>query len=291
MNRTSPQTNAPLVSVGIPTYNRPEGLRRTLDCILAQTYGALEIIISDNASPGDAVAQVCQEYADRDSRVRYVRQTDGLGIAGNFQFVLGAATGIYFMWAADDDEWEPRFIETCVGQLEQGAIVAMTASSLHLRYTGERLHPVVPYLSLGMSRYETARAFLMRPYPSMMYGVHRRKEILACLDDLRWFDFYDCYFVFKLLLRGPAVVLPEALFVAGVDAPWYVIKPMDKTLRFAPFFTAVMAALDAADLSVAERWWLKAVALLTTARLMMSYARSRLAAVAANRRDGVHPVR
>ena len=36
--------NQPLVSVGIPTYNRPEGLRQTLDCITFQTYKNLEII-------------------------------------------------------------------------------------------------------------------------------------------------------------------------------------------------------------------------------------------------------
>ena len=43
-------TNLPLVTVGIPTYNRPKGLERTLQCILNQTYANLEIIISDNCS-------------------------------------------------------------------------------------------------------------------------------------------------------------------------------------------------------------------------------------------------
>ncbi|MBU4370171.1 glycosyltransferase [Patescibacteria group bacterium] len=43
--------NQQLVSVGIPTYNRPESLRRTLECITSQTYKNLEIIISDNCSP------------------------------------------------------------------------------------------------------------------------------------------------------------------------------------------------------------------------------------------------
>lgn len=287
MTHSSPETDVAVVSIGIPTYNRPVGLRRTLDCMLAQTYGALEILVSDNASPDEEVAKVCREYAERDLRIRVFRQSNGLGIVGNFQFVLAAATGTYFMWAADDDEWEPNFVEACVGQLEQGAITAMTASILHLRQTGEKLHQLAPRLNLEMSRYAASVAFLMRPYPSMMYGVHRRAEILDCLDDPRWFDYYDCYFVLKLLLRGPAVVLPQALFVAGVDAPQYVIKPMGKILRFAPFFNALMAALDAAALSTTERWRLKALALLTTARMMLSYQRSRLAATAASRSDDV----
>jgi glycosyltransferase involved in cell wall biosynthesis len=40
----------PLVSIGLPTYNRPAGLKRALDCIIAQKYLAVEIIVSDNCS-------------------------------------------------------------------------------------------------------------------------------------------------------------------------------------------------------------------------------------------------
>ena len=52
------QESTPLVTVGIPTYNRPEGLERTLACITQQTYPNLEIIISDNCSPGPEVGEV-----------------------------------------------------------------------------------------------------------------------------------------------------------------------------------------------------------------------------------------
>ena len=41
-----------LVSIGIPIYNQPESLEKTLNSITKQTYQNLEIIISDNHSPG-----------------------------------------------------------------------------------------------------------------------------------------------------------------------------------------------------------------------------------------------
>ena len=44
------QDATPMVTVGIPTFNRPEGLERTLACITKQTYTNLEIIVSDNCS-------------------------------------------------------------------------------------------------------------------------------------------------------------------------------------------------------------------------------------------------
>lgn len=128
--------NNPLVSVGIPTYNRPEGLRRTLECITGQTYKNLEIIVSDNCSPNPDVERVGKEFAQKDPRVQYFRQKENFAGSSdiayfitavfNFQFVLEKATGEYFMWAADDDNWDPRFISTLLKLLESNktAVIA-----------------------------------------------------------------------------------------------------------------------------------------------------------------------
>jgi glycosyltransferase involved in cell wall biosynthesis len=92
-----------LVSVGIPTYNRPEGLRRTLEYITAQTYPHLEIIVSDNCSPTPESERVAREFIARDPRISFYRQPQPIGISENFQFVLRQSAGKFFMWAADDD--------------------------------------------------------------------------------------------------------------------------------------------------------------------------------------------
>jgi len=100
----------PLVSVGIPAYNRPGGLRRTLESITGQTYRNLEIIVSDNCSPDPNVEHIAREFQKLDNRVQYFRQTENTGAANNFRFVLGKARGEYFMWAADDDFISEDFI-------------------------------------------------------------------------------------------------------------------------------------------------------------------------------------
>jgi glycosyltransferase involved in cell wall biosynthesis len=111
---TETEKKTPLVSVGIPTYNRPEGLRQTLQCITGQTYKNLEIIVSDNCSPGYESDSVIREFINRDSRIRYFRQEKNIGPIKNFQFVLKEAAGEYFIWAADDDLWDYSFIESLV---------------------------------------------------------------------------------------------------------------------------------------------------------------------------------
>jgi len=109
--------STPLVSVGIPTYNRPEGLLETLQNIAKQSYKNLEIIVSDNCSPeanGIKVKQILENFYRNDNRVKYYIQEQNMGAHKNFAFVLSQATGEYFMWAADDDIIEPEFINECV---------------------------------------------------------------------------------------------------------------------------------------------------------------------------------
>lgn len=86
----------------MPVYNGKAFIREAIDSLLAQTFTDFELIISDNAST-DGTDASCRKYAERDSRIRYVRQPENRGAVTNFQFVLDEAVGKYFMWAAADD--------------------------------------------------------------------------------------------------------------------------------------------------------------------------------------------
>ena len=102
----------PLVTIGIPTYNRANGyLKEALGCALAQTYPNIEIVVSDNAST-DNTEEVVRSYAD--PRIRYFRQATGLIPNDNFNFCLEQARGAYFLMLPDDDRIDPDFVETCM---------------------------------------------------------------------------------------------------------------------------------------------------------------------------------
>jgi len=122
----------PLVTVGIPTYNRVIGLERTLQCIIDQTYANLEIIISDNCSTDPSVVVLLEKYAALDKRVTFYVQEKNLTIIPNFQFLLDKAAGEYFMWAADDDYWEANFIEVCVNGMKANAGVVLCMPDLKI---------------------------------------------------------------------------------------------------------------------------------------------------------------
>lgn len=104
---------SPLVSIGLVTRNRADIVGVAIDQLTGQTYKNIELIISDNYSD-DATQTVCESYAKKDKRIRYIRQEKNIGMYNNFNFVLEQAKGALFLWATDDDEWEKNFIERMV---------------------------------------------------------------------------------------------------------------------------------------------------------------------------------
>lgn len=110
-------SKVPRVSIGMPVYNGEKSIGEALDSLLSQTFKDFELIISDNSSIDDTET-ICREYAEKDPRIRYVRQRENRGAAANFQFVLDEAVGDYFMWAAADDSWGKDFIQENYDLLE-----------------------------------------------------------------------------------------------------------------------------------------------------------------------------
>ena len=99
----------PLVSVVVPTYNRAYCLERTLASALVQTHCNLEIVVVDDGST-DTTEDLVTTISRRDSRVRYVKQTNqGVSAARNTGFAR--CTGEFVALLDSDDVWRPWKIE------------------------------------------------------------------------------------------------------------------------------------------------------------------------------------
>lgn len=62
-----------LISVIVLVYNLENYIVRTLDSILSQTYKNIEVIVVDDGSP-DRCPQMCDDYAEKDSRIKVVHK-------------------------------------------------------------------------------------------------------------------------------------------------------------------------------------------------------------------------
>jgi hypothetical protein len=100
-----------LVSIGIPTCNRPETLSLALSDCINQSYKSLEIIVSDGCICCAEIEKIVNEFIKSDNRIKFFKQDKRITVLENFKFVLNQAKGEYFYWLADDDRLEKYFIE------------------------------------------------------------------------------------------------------------------------------------------------------------------------------------
>jgi len=115
----------PRVSIGLPVYNGEDYLAEAVDSILAQTFEAFELILSDNAST-DATEEICRGYETQDPRVRYFRSPTNRGAAWNYNNTVHMANSSeYFKWAAHDDTCAPEYLRKCVEVLDRDPEVVL----------------------------------------------------------------------------------------------------------------------------------------------------------------------
>ncbi len=102
----------PLVTIGIPTYNRADStLPSTINCSINQDYPNIEIIVSDNCSLDNTEAIV---RSFKDTRIKYIRQQKNIGPNNNYNACLNAAKGDFFLLLQDDDLIDDDFVSICL---------------------------------------------------------------------------------------------------------------------------------------------------------------------------------
>lgn len=106
----------PLVSVVLPTYNRPQYLHEALSSAVNQTYTNIEIIVSDNSSCNNPLS-VIKEFSDR--RILFYRQIENIGAFANVMSAFSKAKGKYVACLLDDDLWEKNYLSEMVAVLEE----------------------------------------------------------------------------------------------------------------------------------------------------------------------------
>jgi len=214
------EQDAPLVSIGMPTHNGARFISRSLDSLLDQDYPNWELVICDNCST-DETEKIGRDYAHRFGRIRYLRNETNLGVAANFNRVLGEATGTYFMWAADHDLWDPALVSRCVAALEANpAAVLAYPQSLLIDEDGEVIEEMDDQIDLdspsALTRYK--RLIWRLTVSNMIYGVARR-ESLAVTGGFAEVHGADHAVLASLALRGQILRIGGHLYLRRQNRP------------------------------------------------------------------------
>lgn len=170
--------DAPLVTIGIPTYGRRDQVLRAVASARAQTHSRLEILVADDASPDDTRAAVA-EIMRIDDRVRLHEHPQNVGHVANYRWVATAACGEYFMWLADDDWIEPDHVARGLRALGASP-TSVLASSGTVHEGGGRTF-VEPGLDLrtGGPAARVSRFFAGVAHNSALFGLMRTADARA----------------------------------------------------------------------------------------------------------------
>ena len=120
-------TELPLVSVVIPTHNRPLLLKKTLTSILIQTYQNLEIIVISNGFSNENRIAI---ESFHDNKIKYFEQENSGGPASPRNHGIRKANGKFIAFCDDDDLWEPSKIEIQVNILQKNPSYGLCFSKM-----------------------------------------------------------------------------------------------------------------------------------------------------------------
>lgn len=199
----------PLVTIAIPTYNRAASyLRSALESALGQTYPALEILVSDNAST-DGTPELVASFGD--PRLRYFRHRESLAPNDNFNFCFQQARGAYVLLLHDDDLIDADLVGSCMEAAANAPDAAVIRTGTRLIDFEGRVIREIPNAAAGLSTDAFFRAWFAGRTAvyvcSTVFHAQKLKEIGGFRS--KYYCYQDTMAIFRLAARYGRIDLAD----------------------------------------------------------------------------------
>ena len=180
----------PIISVIIPVYNPGRHLIKCLDSIINQTYPYLQIILIDDGST-DGSGEICDQYAEKDSRVICVHQPNsGVSKARNKGIEL--ANGDYYHFPDSDDYIEPDTYEYLLNLMYEHKCEAVSFEFFGT-YSDHETQNILPDDFYGLFDITNAHRLIMTGTP-FAWNKLFKKELIIANSNLPGIKFHEDIF-------------------------------------------------------------------------------------------------
>ncbi len=190
------------VSFVIPAYNVSYYLKQCVDSILSQTYSNTEIIIVNDGST-DRTAEIANELAKCDSRIKVIHQTNG-GLSNARNTGLGLVSGEWVVFLDGDDFWRD-------------------SSALALLVSEIRRTPKCDFIGFNCSYFypTTGKYELWVNYEKSLSACHSGKDCIATLVKSGTFPMSACLKIIRTsFLRDNNISFIQGIY--SEDIPWFI---------------------------------------------------------------------
>lgn len=211
-------------SIIIPVYNVEDYLRECLDSVIGQEEQNCEILLVDDGST-DNSGNICDEYAQKDNRIKVFHQENGgLGVARNTGILH--ATGEWILFVDSDDYWLPdtlKKVKTAINEHPEEKLFAFRYMEDH---DGDIVQPPQKGFTEGRDTADNFLEFLTRYEATAGWAVwklaiHReliydKVETLLFLPNVSHGE--DLYWVIRLFAKSGQI------YYANIDVYRYHIR-------------------------------------------------------------------
>ena len=204
----------PLVSVIVPIYKVEKYLCACVDSILAQTYQNIEIILVDDGSP-DNCPKICDDYAQKDSRIRVIHKQNG-GLSDARNVGMENANGDYFCFVDSDDFVSPQMVEFLIKPLIDNPELKLSVAQ-HIQFNDGEPQQIPKYQTVNYKIISSKEYFLSVFQYSAWSKIYKKELFNDVKFPLKRY-YEDMFTTYKL------VVKPEKL--ARLDCKLYYYRQM-----------------------------------------------------------------
>ncbi len=171
----------PLVSVIVPTHNRPDMLVDTIRSILNQTYRNFEIIVVNDAG---ADVEGVVNHLNREGNITYVRHAQNRGLAAARNTGIKVSRGKYIAYLDDDDIFYPDHLETLVSFMIKSGHKAAYSDAHRAHQTMNSGRYSVTERDIPYSYDFDYDTILVTNFVPVLCFIHEK----GCIDEIGGFD-------------------------------------------------------------------------------------------------------
>lgn len=158
---------SPMVSIIVPVYNAEKGIGRCIESIRKQEYADFELILVDDGSK-DSSGAICDEYAEKDERIRVIHQ-ENAGVSAARNLAISQARGKYLQFVDSDDWLTPDAARLLVRAAEENRCDLVISD--FYRVVGERVSHKGDIEEDSVFGREEFAAHMMENPADFYYGV------------------------------------------------------------------------------------------------------------------------
>jgi len=237
----------PLVSVVVPTYDRPDRVERAVASVADQTYDRIEVVVVDDCSETPVADALSRDHADAFERFEVARHDRNRGGSAARNTGIRASEGEYVALLDDDDRWVPQKLARQVELFDRRDVGVVTTGAKVLDENGQLLrryrHDDLPDDPVALTK-----RLLCRNVVGSCSAVVVDREVVDAVGgfDERFPSWQDLEWYVRLSRHCRFGAVPDPLLVYRRDADQRVSDDLDAlTDRTYPLFVETFGPVAA----------------------------------------------